>query len=49
VQRQYTRFLILAIIILMIICFILVQADRQMEVLDEQMPVVGCTLIALII
>jgi hypothetical protein len=49
VQRQYTRFLILAIIILMIICFILVQADRQMEVLDKQMPVVGCTLFALII
>jgi hypothetical protein len=49
VQRQHTRFLILAIIILAIICFILMQADHQMEVLDQQMPVVGCTLFTMII
>jgi hypothetical protein len=44
VQRQHTRILILVIIILAIICFILMQADQQMDALDQQMPVVGCTL-----
>ena len=42
-QGQYKRLLILIIILLMIICFILLRSDSMMQELDQQMPVIGCT------
>ena len=48
VRRQQTRILILALIILALICVILMQADHQINALDQQMRVVGCTLFAII-
>lgn len=42
INRFYLRFLILAIIIVLLIGSILIWADHLMSKMDQQMPVVGC-------